>query len=110
MATPVPVVSRMYFFAALAPDTFTAVSPACSATSRKSTVIRGRSVLILELGGGTRVAVAIPCQAWAGLNTTKASTVVAMLANMTQVRGRRRPKPSFYQNRNRSDQQAIRKP
>src|SRR5690349_3985899 len=35
MATPVPVVSMMYFFVSAPPKTFVAVSPALSATSMK---------------------------------------------------------------------------
>src|SRR5688500_2730986 len=43
-AMPLPVVSRMYFLVVVPPETFAAVMPAASATSRKSTAIGGRPV------------------------------------------------------------------
>src|ERR1700730_16170971 len=53
----------MYFFFVSVPETFSAVRPAWTATSRKSTWIGGRLVSILGAGRGARVGVAMPWNA-----------------------------------------------
>src|SRR5437870_11386783 len=74
MATPLPVVSRMYFLTSLPPVTLRAVRPASSAMSRKSTLMGGRLVWMLT-GLAARVEVATPWKA-----DTRTSTINRKIA------------------------------
>src|SRR6266567_6070163 len=91
MATPVPVVSTMYFLVSIPPKTFIIVSPAFSAISVKSAMGEGSFAFGKAVGAGVTTALLTSRSRIAGkTETTFFSTTNFLNIGMT-IDPRRRP-------------------